>query len=130
MLEKEANNNFIDKLRSIILMEADFNASNKQIFGVRMMENARQYGLMEEEIYSEKGKTADDGALAKVLFYDIVRQSRRPTAISLVDASNCYDAIISVFWSATGGCEGDAGDSAGDEVLSQDCIWRLSFFCE
>lgn len=29
---------------------------------------------MAEEIFSEQGRMADDGSLAKVLFYDIVRQ--------------------------------------------------------
>ena len=58
-----------------------------------MMDNVRRYGFMPEEIYSEKGKTADDGSLAKVLFYDISRQSRVATGLSLIDASNCYDSI-------------------------------------
>ena len=35
----------------------------------------------------------DDGTLAKVLFYDIVRQTKWPAGISAVDADNCYDQI-------------------------------------
>jgi hypothetical protein len=83
----------ITKLRAILLMEADFNANNKLIFGKRMLDNARKYGLMAEEIYSEAGKTAEDGALAKELFYNIVRQCRLTAAISSIDAANCYDSI-------------------------------------
>ena len=64
----------IDKLRAILLMEADFNANNKEIIGVRMMDNVRTKGLMMEEIFSEIGKTAEDGGLAKILFYVIARQ--------------------------------------------------------
>ncbi len=56
-------------------MEADFNFSNKLIYGVRMTDNMRKYGYMPEEIYSEKGKTAGNGSLVKVLFYDISWQS-------------------------------------------------------
>lgn len=93
MLEKVAGCCLIDKLRSIILMEADYNANNKEVFGVNMMQNIRKNGLMMEEIFSEVGKTAEDGGLAKVLFYDIVRQSRKSAAISSVDAANCYDSI-------------------------------------
>jgi hypothetical protein len=93
MLEKTAGCRLLSKLRSILLMEADYNANNKIIYGVRMMDNVRKYGLVEEEIYSEQGKTAEDGALAKVLFYDIVRWSRLCASISCVDASNCYDSI-------------------------------------
>lgn len=36
---------------------------------------------------------ADDGTLAKVLFYDLVWQARHPAGISLVDTENCYDHI-------------------------------------
>ena len=93
MLEKMFGCTLISKLRAILLMEADFNFSKKLIYGVRMMDNARKYGFMPEEIYSEKGKTADDGSLAKVLFYDISRQSRVAMGLSSIDAANCYDSI-------------------------------------
>ena len=36
---------------------------------------------------------AEDGSLAKVLFYDIVRQFRLNAAIALVDTANCYNSI-------------------------------------
>ena len=71
MLEKEKGNKLISKLRAILLMEADFNAANKIIFGIRMLDKVRQYKLIPEEIFSEQNKMADDGALAKILFYDI-----------------------------------------------------------
>ena len=54
MLEKEFGCNLINELRAILLMEADFNFSNKILYGVRMMDNARRFGLMPEDIYSEK----------------------------------------------------------------------------
>ena len=93
MLEKMFGCTLVSKLRAILLMEADFNFSNKLIYGVRMMNNVRKHDWMPEEIYSEKGKTADDGTLAKVLFYDIVRQSRVSAGLSSIDAANCYDSI-------------------------------------
>ena len=93
MLEKELGNISLEKLRAILLMEADLNSMNKQVFGQRMLEVAQRYGLMPEEIYSELGKTAEDGALAKILFYDLVRQSRLSASVGSVDASNCYDSI-------------------------------------
>ena len=59
-----------------------------------------------EEIYSEKNRIADDGGLAKVLFYDVVRQARVSAAIASVDAANCYDriahAIASLVFQACG----------------------------
>jgi hypothetical protein len=87
----------ISKLRAILLMEAAFNFSNKLIYGVRMMDNVRQHGFVPEEIYSEKGKTADNAlqhaSLAKVLFFNIARQARVTSGFSSIDAANCYDSI-------------------------------------
>jgi hypothetical protein len=74
-------------------MEADFNATNKAFYGVRMLANVRKYKLMPEEVYSERNRLADDGTLSKVLFYDIARQLQRPAGLALVDTDNCYDCI-------------------------------------
>ena len=93
MLEKIFGCALITKLRSILLMEADFNSTNKIIYGQRMLQTVRRYRLMPEEICSEKNRLADDGTLVKVLFYDIVRQTRLPSGIGAVDADNCYDRI-------------------------------------
>jgi hypothetical protein len=83
----------VSKLRALLLMEADFNVANKEVYGVRMLDVAWKYKLILEEIFSKKNRTANDGGLAKALFYDIVHQSRSAAAIALVDASNCYDRI-------------------------------------
>jgi hypothetical protein len=93
MLEKMFGVRLVSKLRAILLMEADFNAMNKEVYRGWMMDNARQYKLISEEIFSEQNCTADDGGLAKTLFYDIARQTRTPAAIASVDASSCYDPI-------------------------------------
>jgi hypothetical protein len=83
----------ITKLWSILLMEADFNTTNKIIYGQRMLHQARTYKLIPKVIYSERNRLADDGTLAKVLFFDIVCQMRQSAGISAVDADNCYDRI-------------------------------------
>ena len=74
MLENMFCYSLVTKLRSILLVEADFNFANKTIYGGRMSDNVRKYNLMQEEIFSEQNRIADDGTLAKFLFYDIVRQ--------------------------------------------------------
>jgi hypothetical protein len=74
-------------------MEADFNATNKIIYGQQMLHQARKYKLIPEAIYSERNRLADDETIAKVLFFDIVRQTRQSAGISTVDADNCYDWI-------------------------------------
>jgi len=110
MLEKMFGCSLITKLRSILLMEADFNFANKEIFGIRMLDTVRKYKLMPEEIFSEKDRMPNDGGLAKVIFNDIVRQLRVPAALASVDASQCYDriahAIASLVFQAFGVPEG------------------------
>ncbi len=53
ILQNKFGCSLITKLRSILLMAADFNGTNKQIYGIWMMANARKHNLMPEEIYSE-----------------------------------------------------------------------------
>jgi hypothetical protein len=72
ILEKIFGCSLITKLQSILLMEADFNATNTTIYGIRMLANVRKYKLMPEEVYSKRNRLADDDTLSKVLFYDIV----------------------------------------------------------
>jgi hypothetical protein len=60
------------KFHAILLMDADFNTVNKEVYGTRMLEEAWKHKLVTEEIFSEKNHTADNGGLAKTLFYDIV----------------------------------------------------------
>jgi hypothetical protein len=93
MLEKTLGVTLVTKLQVILLMEADFNATNKIIYGNRMMAKVRGYNLMPEEIFSKQNRMADDGTLSKTLFCNLARQARAPTAIASVDASNCYDRI-------------------------------------
>ena len=66
-------------------MEGDFNASNKLVFGIGMLEQARKYKMMPEEVFSERNRLAEDGTLSKNLFYDIVRQLRVPAGLASVD---------------------------------------------
>jgi hypothetical protein len=93
MLEKTLGVALVTKLQAILLMEGDFNAANKMVYGVRMLNSARDHNLMPEEIFSERNRMADDGTLCKTLFYNITRWACVPATITLVDASNCYDRI-------------------------------------
>jgi hypothetical protein len=93
MLERVFGCALITKLRLILLMEMDFNATNKIFYGQRMLDAVRKYKLMPEEIYSKKNCLADDGTLVKVMFYGIVHQTRSPARISAVSVYNCYDRI-------------------------------------
>ena len=72
----------VSKLWAILLMEVGFDAMNKEVCGVRMLEEARKYKLVQEEIFGEWNRTTDNGGLAKILFYNIACQLRIPAAIT------------------------------------------------
>jgi hypothetical protein len=93
MLKKTLGVTLVTKLRAMLLMEANFNAPNKIIYSTRMMSQACNHRMVSEEIYSKKGKMADNGMLTKTLFYDITYQAWVPAAITSVNASNCYNRI-------------------------------------
>ena len=72
MLQKQTNCTLVEKLCSILLKEADFNFCNKILIEKRMMEKVQTTGHMAEEIFSDKNRTAEEGCLTKVLFYDVL----------------------------------------------------------
>jgi hypothetical protein len=72
---------------------ADFNATNKTMYGVHMLANVRKFKLMPEEVFSKWNQLADDGMLSKILFYNIARQLRWTAGLASIDAKNCYDRI-------------------------------------
>ena len=58
-----------------------------------MLENAMKYGFIPKEVYSQRGKSADDGTLAMVLFEDVVRQTRLTAGLASVNSATCYDSV-------------------------------------
>ncbi len=67
MLEMFFGCSLITRLQLILLMEADFNATTKAIYGICMLSNVWKYELMPEEVYSKRNQLADNGTLLKVL---------------------------------------------------------------
>ena len=95
MLKKIKGNINVEKLRGILLIEADYNFVSKLLIGVRLMESVEnRQGFPEELGGSRKRHEAVDIALNRKITSDIMRQSRRPGAISGVDAASCYDRIV------------------------------------
>lgn len=83
-----------EKLRAILLMEADFNFSNKLIFGSRMMDWAEEHDEIPVEIWgSRKNHHAIDVALNRGLTMDLARQKRRSATVTSADAAYCYDRV-------------------------------------
>jgi hypothetical protein len=50
----------VEKLRANQLYEADFNCYNQFIFGKQAMQTLMESGYIPEELFSQKGSTAED----------------------------------------------------------------------
>jgi len=93
MLEKVAGVALVNKLRAILLMEADFNYMNKWIFGHEAINKMYALNYVAEDQYSQKESTAEDAKLDNKLSMDLSRQLRHPLATMSADADKCYDRI-------------------------------------
>jgi hypothetical protein len=79
MLEKTLRVTLVTKLHTILLMEGDYNATNKIIYGDRMIRNARGYCLMPKEIFSKKNKWQTTARCAKIYFMTLLnKQESQP----------------------------------------------------
>ena len=98
MLEKEEGVIKVDKLRAILLLEADFNFATKLLVGKRMVDNLEGgEDLAEEQFGSRKQRSAIEVALNRRLLSDLSRQKRATMAIAGVDAAHCYDRVAHPF---------------------------------
>ena len=93
LLQKEAGNIDIDKLRAIILFEADFNWLLKMIFSYRLMSRAIENNTLPQEFFAMKDKSAKDAIMTRTLWSDTNRLQHRSFAIASVDVSQCFDMI-------------------------------------
>ena len=93
MLKQIAGIALVNKLRAILLMEADFNFHNKLTFGKRMVDATRSAGVIPAEQYADKQSTPDDGSFDKILESDISRQKKLPLCIISTNAVNCYNRV-------------------------------------
>jgi hypothetical protein len=99
MLEKIARVCLVEKLWAIQLYVADFNCYNQFIFGRHAMQKLTERGYISEELFSQKGSTAEDAKFDKTLMANLSRQARRPMIVTSADAAYCYDQVNHVMMS-------------------------------
>ena len=99
MLEKVAGVALVNKLRAILLMEADYNFHNKWVFGHQALNFLLESGYVPEDQYSQRESTAEDAKMDSRLTADLSRQLRLPMGSVSADASNCYDRINHIIMS-------------------------------
>ena len=91
ILKKQGNTN-IDKLRTLVLFESDFNHNNK-FLGRSMMHHMVDEGLIAQEQYSAPGKKCIDHVINRHLYFDNIRYKKCSAAMSAVDLKSCYDRV-------------------------------------
>lgn len=93
-LEKKGKGKIPADMRTIWLIEADFNAGAKIHFVKRMMNTtALSNGLIPESQYAKKQSRSIEAAIVKVLFFDILRQTRSPGVFFASDLHQCFDRM-------------------------------------
>ena len=93
MLLKKEGLFLLEKLRTIILFESDFNFENKRL-GRDAMKLALDKGMITDEQYSRPGRSSQDNVLNKRLMFDYLRLRRQPFGVCACDLKSCYDRIV------------------------------------
>ena len=98
MLEKVAGNINVQKLRAILLLEADFNAMHKIIFNNQLMPRIEADNVIPIEVIGgRRSQAVTYLALNKKLIADIANVRKLPTVTICADATNCYDRVAHPF---------------------------------
>jgi hypothetical protein len=71
LLEKIAGIAMVNKLRAILLFEADPNMFNRLLLSNLPMELVREHGVIPPEQYAERQSDGQDGAWLQRLFADV-----------------------------------------------------------
>ena len=95
ILEKIPGKPRIEKLRIIMLYEADFNFVLKLIWGRRLIRHAERYRCLGTANHgSRAGRQTIDALMEKLLLYEYARLTRTSLITIDNDAKSCYDRII------------------------------------
>ncbi len=93
LLKKVFRNIYIDKMRTICLLEANYNWLNEFVFAKQMMDKAFQGDIIPAEQFAKRGSKATEGVLTSGLFCNISQALHKTAAIESVDLANCYDDV-------------------------------------
>ena len=90
---KKTNSYRVDKLRTIVLFEADFNFINKVVSRKLAYQAEDKNSLAPEQYGNRKNHRAIEHVLNKKLCMDILRQNKIPRIIAPTDLKSCYDHL-------------------------------------
>ena len=92
VLVKKANDFRIEKLRTIVLFDAECNMNNGRI-GRAALRKAIDSNQLAPEQYSRPNRRAIDHALNRRLMFDHFTFQRRPFGMTSCDLAGCYDRV-------------------------------------
>ena len=90
MILKKEQVNRLDKMRTLVLFESDFNHNNK-FLGRKIMEHLMDNNKIVAEQYSKPGKKCSDHVVNRRLFFDNVQYLKTSAAMAAVDLRSCYN---------------------------------------
>jgi hypothetical protein len=126
MLEKKPGVIYATRLRAIILMEADFNFYNKQMFGSRLLHIANKYQLlMTDNAGGKNNMAAWKIIFRRRLLFDASQLRRTPAVIFPLDTAKYYDRISHHFLSLVLQAYGSSVPSISTMILT---IQLISFY--
>ena len=94
MLEKDAGNPMIHRLRIIVLLEADFNITLRIILIKRLFPMAKKMGFVEDQWGNRKTKHAPECQSMKLLLFESNLCLWTSTAIMAMESAAYYAIII------------------------------------
>ncbi len=92
-LGENTQNNLINKMRTICLLEADFNWHNKLIYARRMMSSALDKDLIPLECFTQKGSNCVNAVMTKIMYCNESRTHHHPMIVLGNDFADCYDRV-------------------------------------
>ena len=93
MLEKGKGPS-VENLRIIQLLEADMNWLLRFLWGRKLEKHATVAGIYNEAQFASPGKLCQSAILNKVLFFDLLRQTRQYGALMDNDATAAFDRVL------------------------------------
>ena len=84
----------IENLRIIQLLEADMNWLLRILWGKRLERHALSEGVYNEAQFASPGKLCQSAIVTKVLFFDLLRQTKQYGALIDNDATAAFDRVL------------------------------------
>ena len=76
IISKDEGQPRVDRLRNILLLEADYNFTLKLIWGKRLMKRATEKNLLHPAQHARPKNLAESASLNKKLIYDLIRVTK------------------------------------------------------